>query len=75
MPPNPTDQRVAANVRAEMARLKITQAALAPTVRMTQQALSRRLSGQTPFTVEELGRVGESLNVSLTTLIGEAVAS
>jgi transcriptional regulator with XRE-family HTH domain len=74
MKPRSTDEAVAANVRAEMGRTRRTQAALAEDVGMTQQALSRRLAAQTPFTVEELGRVAVALGVPLNSLIVEAVA-
>lgn len=55
-----------------MARSKRTQAALAHTVGMTQQALSRRLSGQTSFTLDELGRVAAALDIPMLSLIGNA---
>lgn len=57
-----------------MARSKLTQARLAHSVGMTQQALSRRLSAQTSFTVDELGRIASTLGVTLADLVGEAVA-
>lgn len=74
MPSDSHAQRVAANVRAEMARSKRTQAALAHDIGMKQQALSRRLAGITPFTIDELGRIAEVLEVPLHGLVGEAVA-
>jgi len=39
---------------------------------MTQQALSRRLSGDVPFDVDELGRIADLLGVPVTLLFGEA---
>jgi transcriptional regulator with XRE-family HTH domain len=39
---------------------------------MTQQALSRRLSGQTPFTIDELAKVAGALGVTLADLIVDA---
>lgn len=65
-------ERVGANVRAEMARTKRTQAILAHSIGMKQQALSRRLSGATPFTVDELGRVADALGTSIVQLVGAA---
>ncbi len=65
-------ERVGANVRAEMARNKRTQATLADSIGMKQQALSRRLSGTTPFTVDELGRVADVLGTSIVQLVGAA---
>lgn len=75
MPSDSHAQRVADNVRAEMARSKRTQAILAHEVGMKQQALSRRLAGHTPFTVDELGRIAAVLNVSLTSLVGEKASA
>ncbi|NMO00865.1 hypothetical protein HH308_06515 [Gordonia sp. TBRC 11910] len=45
------------NIRAELARRKMTQGDLASGLRTTQQAVARRLNGQTPWTVAELVRV------------------
>lgn len=72
-----TDERVAANVRAELARAGENQSSLAPKVDLSQQALSRRLSARVPFTVAELSRVAAQLGVPIGALIpsGEAVAS
>jgi transcriptional regulator with XRE-family HTH domain len=67
-------KRVAANVRAEMARSQRTQAALAHEIGMKQQALSRRLSAQTSFSIDELGQIAAVLGVPLADLVGEAVA-
>lgn len=72
-----TDQRVAANVRAELARAGENQSSLAPKVGMSQQALSRRLSAQVPFTVSELSLIAAQLGVPIGALTprDEAVAS
>lgn len=50
----PLHQRVAAVVRGEMARYEITQARLATILGITQQSVSRKRSGQTPYTLDEL---------------------
>ncbi|AQT78279.1 hypothetical protein B1R94_02070 [Mycolicibacterium litorale] len=57
-----------------MARSQRTQAVLAKAIDMKQQALSRRLSGQTSFTIDELGKIAVALDVPLAALVGEAVA-
>ena len=67
-----TAQRVAATVRAEMARRKITQTAAASGLGMSQAALSRRLTGVTPFDVEELSALADLLGVSTAMLVGDA---
>jgi transcriptional regulator with XRE-family HTH domain len=74
MPTNETAQRVAANVRAEMARRAVTQTILAERLGKSQHFISRRLSGKVPFSVDELGDVAVALNVGLTNLMSEAVA-
>lgn len=64
-----TDQVVAAEVRAEMARQGISQTTLAERLGWLQNRLSRRLTdGKTavPFTVDELVNVASALNVPLT---------
>lgn len=65
-------ERVAATVRAEMARNRVSQTALAETLGLSQAAVSRRLLGAVPFDVDELAQVAELLNVTAASLIGEA---
>lgn len=67
-------ETVAANVKAEMARRSHSQNTLAPLVGMRQQALSRRLSGKTAFTIDELATIATALGVSLADLIGGVAA-
>jgi len=62
-------RRVASNVRAEMARRNHTQQSLAQAVGKTQQSLSRRLSGRTSFTIDELADIAVALNVNLASLV------
>lgn len=57
------------NVRAEMARAGVTQAALAAELGISQAAVSARLLGRTPFDINELTAVADALNVPLTTLL------
>lgn len=67
-----TAQRVGANVRAELARRKTSQAAIAVVLGMSQAAVSRRLNGTVPFGVDELSRVAATLDVPLSRLIQDA---
>jgi transcriptional regulator with XRE-family HTH domain len=67
-------ERVAATVRAEMARQRITQTQMAERLGMSQVAVSRRLLGQVPFDVEELGRVAEILDLPASVLFGGEAA-
>ena len=50
----PLHERVAATVRAEMARYGITQVRMAELLGITQQSISRKRSGKTPYTLNEL---------------------
>ncbi|KRQ41405.1 hypothetical protein AOT85_24435 [Mycobacteroides sp. H054] len=58
-----------------MARAKRTQATLAHEVGMRQQALSRRMAGHAPLSVDELARIAEALGVPITALIGSEPAA
>lgn len=67
-------ERVAANVRAEMARQRKTQSALATALGRSQMFLSRRLGGQTPFDLDELDRIAAILDIPIERLLAERVA-
>jgi transcriptional regulator with XRE-family HTH domain len=54
-------RRVAAEVRATMARRRIKQKDLAAAMNMSPQAISRRLSGELPFDLDELAHVARLL--------------
>lgn len=60
---------VAANVRAERARRKVTQRDLADRLGVTQQAISLKLSGARPFTAGEIATVADVLEVDPGTLL------
>lgn len=66
---NQPRDRVAANVRAEMARNKISQVKLAETLSVSQAAISRRLSGRVAFDIDELVRIAEAFNIPLAELV------
>jgi transcriptional regulator with XRE-family HTH domain len=71
---NPTPSlRIAASVRAEMARRRMSQKDLAELLGMTQPALSRRLTGEVPFAVDDLPLFAEALGVPVSVLM-ESVA-
>lgn len=79
---NNTASRVAAEVRAEMARQRLSQQSLADRLGWSQQRLSRRIMADggkyplVPFDVEELAQVAEVLGVPITQLMPfEQVAS
>jgi len=60
---------VAANVRAEMARRRVSQSALAKHLGMAQTAVSRRLTGVVSFDVNEVAAVAAFLDVPLASLM------
>lgn len=72
MPLSPTSQRVAANVRAEIARHNRSGTNVANALGRSQHWMSRRLAGQVAFDMDELTEVADELGVPLSALIGEA---
>ena len=70
-----TRNGVAATVRAEMARSRVTQATLAARLHLSQAAVSRRLKGDVAFNADELTIVSQVVGVSVGVLFGEAVAA
>jgi len=62
------------NVQAEMARNGITQGDLARSLDMHQAAVSRRLTGRTDWTLPEVTKVADLLNVPLSALLPEVAA-
>lgn len=61
--------RVADNVRAEMARRKVTQRDLAEGLGLSQASVSKRLMGAVPWDVNELAAVASLLGVELSVLV------
>lgn len=55
---------VARNIRALMTDRRVTQVELARVLHISQQAVSSRLRGITPWDVNELGLAAQALNVS-----------
>lgn len=69
-------KRVAAEVRAEMARQQMSQEKLAALTGLSQSRISRRLVGDRPFDITELAAVATALGVPVTQFMpAEAVAS
>lgn len=66
-----TTARVAANVRAEVARRGMSARKLALALDVPASTLSRRLNGTVPFDVDELAAVAAVLAVPLHVLYGE----
>lgn len=68
-------ERIAASVRAEIARAGRTGSDLARHMGWTQPTASRRLTGQTEFTASEVVAVAAWLGVPTSTLLAEDVAA
>lgn len=64
-----TARRVAQNVRAEASRRSMTQERLATVLGMSQQAISDRLRGRTPLTLDELDVLAAAFGMTVTELI------
>ncbi|MDN5639229.1 helix-turn-helix domain-containing protein [Rothia kristinae] len=64
-----TAQEVADNVRAALARRRMSQEAAAAGIGMSRAALNNRLNGKTAFDVAELERLSEVLDVPYSQLV------
>jgi transcriptional regulator with XRE-family HTH domain len=62
---------VGANVRAEMARRRISQKTLGEHLGLGQVSISARLAGRTPFDVNELVSIAAFLGVTVDVLMAE----
>jgi len=67
-------QRVAANVRAELARAGMNQTDLAKAMGISRQNASQRLLGRSAFKAEEIIQIGQWLGVAPETLLAGAAA-
>lgn len=65
----------AANIRAAMARQKISGRELARRLGETPMWVQRRVSGQGPTTVDDLARIAEVLNVPASSLIADRASA
>jgi transcriptional regulator with XRE-family HTH domain len=72
MPTTPTKQ-TGANIRAEIARRKISQTTLAEHLGLSQTSVSARLSGRTAFDVNEVHAIAVFLGVPLSVLLPSSV--
>lgn len=59
---------IAGEVRAAMARNRVTTADLADKIGVSPATLHRRMSGATPFTVDELGAISQALGLAFASL-------
>lgn len=69
------NQIVAANIRAEMGRHRITQSTVAAHLGISQPSVSARLSGRTSIDVDDLFAISELIGVAPADLLTPAAAS
>lgn len=67
--------QVATEVRAEMARKRMTQRELAEALGLPQPSISKRLLGKIPFDVAELEKAAEALGVPVSQFFATAGGS
>lgn len=57
------------NIRAEMVRKGVSQEALAHRLQKSQAAVSKRLRGETPLSVDDLATIAQHLGVAMSVLL------
>lgn len=73
--PSPTPrERVAANVRAEVARRQDTQADVARVLGLSQQSVSKKLRGAVPFDLDQLEALALHYGVPVEQFVSTAAA-
>lgn len=75
MPNTPTAADIGSNVKAELARRGVTQAAIASALSLSQPQVSARLRGVVTFRIDELLTIAAVLSVPLGALLGEETAA
>lgn len=75
MPTRSASLTAAGEIRSHLARQRLTQTNLADGTGITIHALRRRLSGEVPFTLDELSAIAAFLSVDAGSLLVGAVAS
>lgn len=68
-------EQVAATIRAEVARHRITHLQIAERLDVTQATVSRKLSGKQAFTLNEVAAVADLLGLPVGALYGEQAAA
>lgn len=68
-------QRIAAEVRAEIARRQLVAANVAKDAGLTPSQFSRRLHGHINFSADEVAAIAKSIGVPVSSLYGEPAAA
>lgn len=69
------NERVAAEVRASIARKGVSQTVVAEQAQMSNASLSRKLKGQYPFAVDELLAIAPLLDITASRILAAAEAA
>jgi transcriptional regulator with XRE-family HTH domain len=67
-------ERVAAEIRAELARKQIPQSRLAAVLGISEVGVSRRMRGETPLDINELVKIAGFLGVPVSQFMPEIAA-
>ncbi len=74
-PPTGLRQAIAEAVRVEMARRRWSQRTLAEATGLSQSYIARRMTGQMPWTTDDLEQIASAMSVSLSALLPADSAS
>lgn len=66
------EAEVSGEIRAVLARRKLSISHLAEQLGTSRDRLSNRVNGRTPLTIGELGEIGHALGMSVTELLARA---
>jgi transcriptional regulator with XRE-family HTH domain len=69
-----TQTTVAANVRAELARHRISQTSVAKHLGVSRQNVAQRLNGNVDFRISELITIAELVGIPVTTFLTDVAA-
>lgn len=69
--PSTVSRSVTANIRAELARRDLKQPDLATALGMHPMSVSKRMTGQVAWSIDELQTIADWFGVRLTDLIGD----
>jgi len=70
-----TQTNVAANVRAELARKRISQTKVAEHLNVSRQNVAQRLNGKVDFRVSELIAIAGLLDIPVAALVADTVGA
>lgn len=68
MPTETLAERVTHSIREQMRSKGVSQTALASKLHLSQQAISRRLTGEVELTLDELGKIAGALDTTVEAL-------